>query len=209
MRLAGKTSEKEVISVAVDGTDLLIAHMGKSRGELIIHSLEQVTLPRRITVSSPVKSLPTGEAVSADGDVFGIEDSEEPMDRGFADSESEEHDISGILVNVFSRFPLKKAQIAVNIPEGFTSYYTFENDSGLKGKKLVKHIREEVLKLSGGIHSAAIINHIRLESGGITAVVSEGNSPLITELLDIKKFLPGMPRFCLVEPNELALVNLV
>lgn len=210
MKLLQKASRKQVLGVMVDGRDLKIAHMGWQGGEIVIYGLESIVLPHRLGRITPQKAPQLAAAEKEPGDVFGLEDAPPPQESSFGEMETEGEDLTGTLINVFSKYPLRKARIAVNIPEGQATYYSFENDFDLKGKKLEKRLREEISPLAGGTLDTAHLDHIRTEAGGLIVVVSEGNIPIIEELLDAKNFLTGgTPYFCSVEPNEIALVNLV
>ncbi|RJQ47847.1 MAG: hypothetical protein C4534_00475, partial [Gaiellales bacterium] len=199
-----------MLGVMVDGRDLRLAHLGWHGGEIVIHSLESVTLAHRLGRIKPVKTPLTTAPEPENKDVFGLEDPGLPPADEFGETETEEVDLSGALINVFSKYPLNKVRLAVNVPEGQTTFFNFENDFNLKGAKLLKRLREEISPLVGGSLDSAILDHFRSKSGEVTAVVCEGNIPLIDELLEIKNFLPGgAPLYGLVGSNELALVNLV
>lgn len=200
---------KQVLGIMVDGQDLHLAHLGWRGQEIVIYALESATLPRRLGKKTPAKSLLAAANETAGRDVFGLEDLT-TEDGSFEVLESEEGDVSGTLLNIFTKYPLKKIQLAVNMPEGQASYYHFKNDFELKGKKFRKRLQEEIEAVSGGKLDKAVFDYFRTESGGLTAVVSEGSIPLLDELGDIKGFLPGgLPRVRLIETNDLALVNLV
>jgi Tfp pilus assembly PilM family ATPase len=209
MKLPGKSSKKQVLGVAVDGTDLRIAQLGWENGEIAIYALETVALPARLGKISSVGGGVLLEEKA--GDVFGFDEEEpetDPMDLNV--EEEETGDLSNTLMNVFSKYPLRRNRIAVNIPEGQATYYSFESDFGLKGKKLLKRLNEEISPLTGGTMDSATIDYFRTEEGGLTVVVSEGQIPLIEQLLDIRNYLAGgMPYFCSVNSNEIALINLV
>jgi TolA-binding protein len=191
----------------VDGRDLRLAHMGWERGEIVIYSLESVTLQHRLGKIRTVKATAPVN-LESDKDVFGLEDQMMAMDSEQED-ESGEGDVSSTLINIFSKYPLKNTHLAINAPEGQTTYYSFENDFKLKGKKLKKQLRDEIGPLAGGSVESSMLDCFKSSTGELTAVVFEGSVPLIEELLDIKTFLPGgAPNFTLVQSNELALVNL-
>lgn len=196
----------------VDGTDLKIAHLGWEKNEITIYSLESVSLPVRLGKYRPQNYNQNVAAYdSLQGDVFGLE-SGEPDQPVIIEENSENApaDASGTLVNVFTRYPLRKTSLAVNIPEGQATYYNFESNFDLKGKKLDKRLREEIAPISGGTMDSALLDSFPTEAGGLMVVMAEGNIPIIDELRDIKNFLPGgIPHYSLVSSNEIAIVNLV
>jgi tol-pal system protein YbgF len=209
MNILGRSSQKQVLGVLVDGRDLRLAHLSKEGGEIVILALESITLPHRIGKlrQRHPAAMPMGQDAES-RDAFGFDDTSYTMDNNA--TEESEGDISGALINIFAKYPLKQLKIAVNIPEGQTTFYSFENDFGLKGKKLLKRLREEIGPLAGGTLDSALLDYFISPDGGLTAIVSEGNIPIIEELLDVKNFLPGSgPVFGLAGSNEIALVNLV
>lgn len=213
-KLTSKSSGKSVLGVMVDGADLRIAHMGKEKGETVIYSLESTTLPTRLGKLRPAEVAQPAAAGETNDDVFGF-DEPDTSEHAF-DSETEQvdgsqlEDVSASLINIFAKYPLNNNRIAVNIPEGQATYYSFESDFGFKGQKLKKRLNEEIAPLTGGTLETAVIDHFANESGGLTVIVSEGNIPLIEEFIEIKNFLAGgVPYVCQVSSNEISLINLV
>jgi len=213
MKIPGKPAAKQVLGVMADGTELRIANLGIEKGEVAIYSLETISLPARLGKLRTATAAQPAAVDADETDIFGFEEGEGVEEADSKEGEQGEHegaDLSSTLINVFAKFPLKKTKLAVNIPEGQATYYSFESDFGLKAKKLQKRLREEIGPLAGGTLDSAIIDHFKTESKGLMVVVSEGNIPLIEELIDIKNFLAGgVPYFCQVSSNEISLVNLV
>ncbi len=205
-----------VLGVMVDGADLRIVHMGKERGEIVVYSMESTTLPTRLGKLRPSEVAQPAAAVEGDDDIFGFDEAEAASpEHGFEeDTETEGgsqlEDVSASLINIFAKYPLNNTRIAVNIPEGQATYYSFESNFGLGGRKLQKRLNEEIAPLTGGTLETAVTDHFSNESGGLTVVVSEGNIPLIEEFIEIKNFLAGgTPYVCQVNSNEISLINMV
>ncbi len=209
MKVIGKNSRKQVLGIMVDGRDLKIAHLGWQNGEIVIHALEAVTLQRRLGRLTTAKP-PVVVSQEAEGNsVFGLEDEVPDGEGGFDETETEAGDVSSLLINILSKYPLKKATLAINLPEGQTSYYNFESDFNLKGKKLIKRLFAEISPLAGGTLDSAILDCFRSDLGELTVVVAEGNIALIDELAEIRSFLPrNTPIYNLIGSNEISLVNL-
>jgi TolA-binding protein len=192
----------------VDGRDIRLAHLGWENGELVIHALESVMLQHRLGRIRTVKSPVTAGAEPDSRDVFGLDNQVMSTD-GDNEDETAEGDVSSTLINVFSKYPLQQIHLAINTPEGQTTYYNFENAFNLKGKKLLERLRNEIGPLAGGSVEGSLLDFFKGPDGQLTAVVFEGSVPLMDELLEVKSFLPGgAPYFGLVQANELALVNL-
>jgi TolA-binding protein len=210
-----KMTRNQVLGVMVDGTDLKIAHLGLEKKEIVVYSLESISLPIRLGRYRSQAAPQNATALDlVQGDVFGIEPTEDddstPPIRIEEGIEATIGDASGALVNVFSRYPLDKGTLALNIPEGQATFYNFESNFGLKGKKLDKRLREEISAISGGMPESARLDYFKTENDGLMVALAEGNIPLIDELIEIKSFLPGgVPHFSQVTSNELALVNMV
>jgi tol-pal system protein YbgF len=214
MKIPGKASGKQVLGVMIDGAEMKIAQLGWEKGELALFGIESVILPARLgKIGTSTSHHPVEGIIGEESDIFGIEDEDlepDPILDEEPEEEAEQQDLSGTLINVFSKYSLNNNKIAVNVPEGQASYYSFESEFGLKGKKLEKRIREEINPLAGGTLDTATINHFKTDSDGMMVVVSEGNVPIIEELIDIKNYLStGIPYFCHAGSNEIALVNLV
>lgn len=209
-----KSSGKSVLGVMVDGADLRIAHMGKEKGETVIYGLESTVLPTRLGKLRPAEVAQPAAAGDAGEDAFGFDEPDTSEHEFDADVEqadgSQLEDVSASLINIFAKYPLNNTRIAVNAPEGQATYFSFESDFGLKGRKLKKRLNEEIAPLTGGTLETAVIDHFANKSGGLTVVVSEGNIPLIEEFIEIKNFLAGgVPYVCQVSSNEISLINLV
>ncbi|MBU1880785.1 hypothetical protein KKA08_02040, partial [bacterium] len=216
MKIPGRSSIRQVLGVMVDGADLRIAQLGWEKGELTIHALLSITLPARLGKLTTPTGAEAAMLGNENGDIFGLDDFDDdsvetqaPAHNHNVEMESASGDVSSTIMNVFSNYPLRKNQIAVNIPEGQATYYTFESDFGLKGKKLQKRLADEISSLSGGTLGSAIIDSFKNKSEELTAVVSEGQIPILEELIDLKTYLNGVPYFCSVNSNEIALANLV
>ncbi|TKJ39735.1 hypothetical protein CEE37_10685 [candidate division LCP-89 bacterium B3_LCP] len=209
----GNSAGNQVLGVMVDGKDLRIAHLGSENGQIIIHSLESYVLPTRL--GKIRKSEVTFPAAIEDerGDVLGFDESDqesEGFDDIIEDLDEEGEDVSSSIIHIFDKYPLKQARIAANIPEGQATYYSFDSDFGLNGKKLKSRLQEEIAPLAGGSLETAIVDHFKTDSDNLMVVVSEGNIPIMEEILDVKNFLSsGNPYFCQVNANEISLVNLV
>lgn len=208
MKGFGKGSHEQILGVMIDGRELKIAHLGRQGGEIVIHALESVTLQHRLGKIHMAKAVTPTASENAGQDIFGLEETA-GYARDFPEPEVEEGDVSTALVNTFSKYLLKRVPIAINVPEGQTTYYSFESDFGLKGKNLIKRLREEISPLAGGSLDMAVLDYFKSETGALTVVVSEGSIPLVEELIELKNFLPTQPLFSLVGSNEIALVNLV
>jgi len=163
----GRNHHNQVLGVMVDGRELKLALLGRQGGELVIHALESATLNHRLGKMTTHKTTAPAAQEEPGKDIFGLEDASDYSTEDIVEAKPEDGDVSSLLVNLFAKYLLKKTSIAVNIPEGQTTYYGFENDFGLKGKKLVQRLREEISPLAGGSLDMALLDHFRAETGAL------------------------------------------
>jgi hypothetical protein len=195
-------AKKHTLGIMVDGRDLRIAHLGWQGGEITIFSIDQITMPHRLGKAGEPDITVEQEGESA----FGLE-SDTSVTNGFG--EELEGDVSGVLVSLLGKYPMKKLQLAVNIPDNQVSFHQFKDDFGLKGKALLQRLRSAINLPASDRSEDAMLDVFKSPDGGLTAVAFGGNIPLVETLLDIRSFLPGGKlRFAAIEANEIALVNL-
>ncbi|HEX7343072.1 MAG TPA: hypothetical protein VF398_02325, partial [bacterium] len=207
MKIIPTSSRDQVLGVMVDGRELKIAHLAKQGAEIAILNLETVSLHHRLGKIKTPAALTSNAAEEAGKDIFGFEEAAQRSEEMF-ESPTEEGDVSSLLINAFGKHLEKRIPLAVNVPEGQATYYSFESNFGLKGKKLRKRLRDEISPLAGGSLDMAMLDYFQSASGALNTVVSEGSIPLIDELLDLRNFLPAPPVIRSVSANEIALVNL-
>jgi len=195
-------ARKEALGIMLDGRDLRIAHLGWKNGKIAVFGVEQTTLQRRVGGVSHRDFDTEGETSSA----FGVSPDSLVSD---AFGEEQAGDVSGTLVSLLSKYPLKNTLVAVNIPDNQVSFHQFKDDFGLRGKALKHHVREAISMPAGDIAGSEMLDVFKSADGGLTAVAFGGSIPLVETLLDVRSFLPGGAlNFTLVEANEVALVNL-
>jgi len=207
MKIIPTSSRDQVLGVMVDGRELKIAHLAKQGAEIAILNLETVSLHHRLGKIKTPATLTSNPAEEAGKDIFGFEEAAQKTEAMF-ESPTEEGDVSSLLINAFGKYLEQRIPLAVNVPEGQATYYSFESNFGLKGKKLRQRLREEISPLAGGSLDRAMLDCFQSASGALNAVVSEGSIPFIDELMEVRNFLPTPPVIRSVSANEIALVNL-
>jgi hypothetical protein len=199
--MIGFRQKKQALGIAIDGKDLRIAHLGWQDGKITIFGFDQMTLPYRLSVSEE-------EGVAAEPEEsggFGIS-SDSIVSSGLGE---EAENVSSILISFFGKYPMRGLPLAVNIPEGQAFFQRFKEDFGLKGKALKAHLRREFNLPTGASQEFAMLDVVKSPDGQLTSVVFTGNIPLVETLIELRSFFPGgILKFSLIEPNEMALVNL-
>lgn len=195
-------TRKQVLGIMLDGTDLRVAHLGWKRGKIAVFGIEKISLPR------PLGSVRQQDMVveTRVDSAFGISP-DAMMTDNLDDDQS--GDVSGMLVNVLGKYPLKNLKLAVNIPDNQVSYHQFKDDFGLKGRALRQRLRGTIPLPPSDRPENATLDVFRSPEGGLTAAAFGGSIPLVESLMNLQSFFPsGALKFSLIETNEMALVNL-
>ncbi len=200
--MIGLGARKHALGIMLDGTDLRVAHLGWKRGKITVFAVEQITLPRQLDTPKELEVSTENVVTSA----FGITP-DSLITNGLDDDQA--GDVSGMLVNFLGKYPLKKMQLAVNIPDNQVSFHQFKDDFGLKGKALRQRLRGTIPIPPSDRPENAMLDVFKSPEGGLTAAVFGGSIPLVENLMDLHSFLPNRSlRFTLIDTNEMALVNL-
>lgn len=139
-------------------------------------------------------------------------DSQSTEDETTEDSNYSGKDNLAVFSELLCRYPAGRTRVAVSIPEPQAYFFYFENDWGLKGKKLKQKIIE---KLSAEKPDAKEIQPnalaiIRSASGSIIAIVREPQLAVVNLFNEIRiNNKKSVPKLTWVESAEISLVNLI
>ena len=201
-------AKKQAIGICVDGTDLKIAVLSRERGTIRVEALMRDVLPG----SLEEEGAQEGERAQSpeeqtEEDAFGFE--EEGKE---AETEEEEEEISnqGMFLGLLGKLPLKRWPFAVNMPSSKVYYHAYDEDFGLKKRgKIRKRLRDELQNSHQIELPPDAVDFLRTDDGGLLAVAHDRGLAVLDLIEGVKSFLSGPVRVALVEPNEIALMNLV
>ena len=211
MRIRGG-STNEALGLQVDGDQVQLAHLRREGDRMVLVGLHSADLVSRLDFEEGEEEGPMPEEV---GDILGLADDSALDILAAADPDESEQEQAGtntdVLYNLLSQFPLKQCSLAVSMMETGAFFTTFDDDFGLKGKKLKDRLLEEAAKVSSSQNPLALEERhtwFKIGEQRILSVVHE--DPLsILDLLDQLKPFVGRLQIGLIEPLEITLMNLV
>ena len=212
MRIRGG-STNEALGLQVDGDQVQLAHLRREGDRMVLVGLHRADLVSRLDIEEGEEEGPMPEEV---GDILGMaDDSALDISVAAADPDESEQEQAGtntdVLYNLLGQFPLKQCSLAVSMMETGVFFTTFDDDFGLKGKKLKDRLLEEAAKVSSSQSPLALEERhawFKIGEQRILSVVHE--DPLsILDLLDQLKPFVGRLQIGLIEPLEITLMNLV
>lgn len=211
--VSGKVRGKTAVGIAVEGRELQVVKLVRSgEGIRLLHA-ERVRLPGPLDGGDRKASLLSGILATSDSEVeiAGLSDSpsEGPVVSAPQGS-SAGADVRSAILAVLSAQCDKGTRLAVSVPEGNLTYFTFEGNFGLKGKKLETRLREEVEIRQREEVLPGMIHWFENENGSLVAVTTNGGLPLMERVLELRPYMNGsFPHFSLVDTNEISLANFV
>jgi len=209
MRIRGG-STNEALGLQVDGDQVQLAHLRREGDRMVLVGLHSADLVSRLDFEEGEEEGPMPEEV---GDILGLADDSALDILAAADPDESEQEQAGtntdVLYNLLSQFPLKQCSLAVSMMETGAFFTTFDDDFGLKGKKLEDRLLEEAAKVSSSQSPLALEERhtwFKIGEQRILSVVHE--DPLsILDLLDQLKPFVGRLQIGLIEPLEITLMN--
>ena len=128
----------EALGLQIDGDQVHLAHLRREGDRTVLVGLHSAGLVSRLDVEEEEEEGPAPEDV---GDILGLSD--DPVldipETAESPSESEEEPVgsnSDVLYRLLGQFPLKQCSLAFSMVETGVVFTTFDDDFGLKGKKL-------------------------------------------------------------------------
>lgn|GEM_PF-2872508 len=203
----------EALGLQIDGDQVHLAHLRREGDRTVLVGLHSAGLVSRLDVEEEEEEGPAPEDV---GDILGLSD--DPVldipETAESPSESEEEPVgsnSDVLYRLLGQFPLKQCSLAFSMVETGVFFTTFDDDFGLKGKKLRDRLLEEAAKVSTSDNPLVLKERqtaFKIGEQRLLSIVHE--DPLvILDLLDQLKPFVGRLQIGLIEPLEITLMNLV
>ena len=227
-------ASKSVLSIYLDGVELKSVVARLSGGKIEVEAFDRATLITSLKQPVEEEELAEGEPEleSAD-DVFGVEEEEAsaPDEDPFAAAEAEEEaedeaesmvgegsddedegetSNEDILLSLIRRAPGKKFNYAINLPAPITSAFQLRNGfADMKAGELRKRVAEEVNERVGAEVPADHVKFVRGSDDSIVIFSYKGSVPLINACDGIESLLDAKPRFVLVEPDIVSILNFI
>lgn len=190
----------EAIGISVDGNELKIAHLQRTKNSITILGLEKVFLRSMGREELSQK----GEGKSLE-DAFGLADSKEnaPHEEISSGAGADEN----IIFNIISKYSKSDLKIGLNILQSDVSFTQVSGVSDAKEKNLRKKIKEELDKISSDITNE---NFDFVKKSGTESIAFYHNNKLnlLNQILNAKSILKNDVKILLVDINEISLINL-
>ena len=195
---------KEAIGITIDGTDVRIAHLAASSKGLILKRIEIATLPERIGLEKGQGA--DEEQLRSFEEAFGQAAQEEQSEQ---EQQEEAQDAASALLSLLSGYNLRRAKLALNVPEDGVSYYTLNDNFAVKGTKLKKALIEMVAPTHDAAISPEMVGYIKGADKTLACVVCDSEPLLLPMLKELRPFLGrNKPYVGLIDSIDLALVGL-
>jgi cell division protein FtsB len=199
---------KQAIGIVINGTDLKIAHLVREKRNIAVSFLETASLPSDLETGH---SAPVDEAERAsqqEREIFSIDTQEASADPVQISSSVQEN--ANQIYSLLKKFGSRRGSIACNIPASIVNYQelntTLDYDKNVFKGNLLKKIGQ----WKSGFNSLEDVHVLERRDGTLVNVsLDAGRTPAILSILEqVNGFFNGNLELALMEPNELALVNL-
>jgi hypothetical protein len=197
-------SKKTSIGIFIDGQEIKLARLSVHRGTVVLNELESQHLDAKLEEQRQNTETVTLSVGGDSTESFAL--ATPPPDVATPESTG---DNNSVVLGLLSRYQPGKYTLSYAITEPSIYYHTFENDFGLKGKKLRKRVLEEL----GAIRSANVspdsVDYFQSVDKNLVAVIREDGMSLLRILESIKEYIgKRLPRIPLVDSADIALMNL-
>lgn len=194
------------LGLFVDGLEVKYAKLSITKGEVVLDEVGSATLSSKLEEIQPMEA--TTESVSTGGgegsDIFTV-----PAAEMLTADVPGGGDNNSVILGLLSKYPPNKYAVSYAITEPSLYYHVFENDFGLKGKKLKNKILEELKQIRTTSPAVDALDYFYSAEKNLVCVVREDGLSLMKVFEDIKPMMGNrMPYFPLIECAETALINL-
>lgn len=202
MKIIG--GRKSLIGLFVDGTDVKLARLEKKGRKVFVEELKSATL---VTKFEERKLSEAAAFAGDDKDPFKLPELE-TMTAPAAESSGEDN--NAVLLGLLSSYKPKSYSLAYCVSEPAIYYHQFENDFGLKGKKLKERIIEELKNTRAFQPTPDAVDAIATNENGLLCVVREEGLSLLNNLENIKGFLGNrLPTIAGIDSADISLMNML
>jgi len=208
---------RECLGLHIDGQLVQVALLRRQRGTIRIVALKETTLVDPLDLGQADEREGEIEDLVDPGDILGLEEDsvsqvEEAVSPEGEEGEGQEPESnSEVLYALLGEFPPLKRTFAISLMEGSVSFADFQDDFGLKGKRLRKRLLEETRKEEapdGDAPSSDRQAFLKTERGTLLSIFHEDSLEIIALIDELKSFV-GRVQIGLIDPLEITLMNLV
>ncbi|MBD3378068.1 hypothetical protein GF406_23765 [candidate division KSB1 bacterium] len=199
---------KQAISIVINGTDLKIAHLVREKRNIAVSFLETATLHSDLETGTTAPVDDQERASQQEREIFSIDKQESSADPIQISSSTQEN--ANQIYSLLKKFGSRRASLACNIPASIVNYQelntTLDYDKNVFKGNLLKKIGQ----WKSGFNSLEDVHVLERRDGTLVNVsLDAGRTPTILSILEqVNGFFNGNLELALMEPNELALVNL-
>ena len=192
----------EALGISIDGNEVKLALLRKKDKHIELVNYEKIHLQE-----GGGKKV-EGEAHEESYDeVFGLAEPEEKQDTTQEQAEEPPETDTNMLFNVISKYSDTKPRLGTNILQSDVSFTNVTITGELKGKKLKKTVKDELLNMTQEIDDESY-GYIKKNGTECIAFYHNRKLFLLNQVLEVTKELKSNIKISLVDLNEIALINL-
>ena len=212
-----RSGVQQALGLHIDGQLVQVAHLERKGKQIKLVALKSASLISRLDLDREIEGFETASETVENGDILGLDldeatEIEEPTSGGAEEEEEQPPETnSEVLYSLLGDFPLKTCTLALSLQEGSVFFSEFQDNFELKGKKLKKRLLEEMQKerdLEGSIPLQERHAYFKTEQGKLLSIAHEDSLEVLNLLDELKPFI-GRVQIGLIDPLEIALMNLV
>jgi hypothetical protein len=196
---------REALGLQVDGQRVLVAHLRRQGRQVAVAGLRSASLASRLEVGQEGERA-AGPA--SPGDILGL--AEEPAAKGGEEEGSPPETNTEILYRLLERFPTRRCSLAFSLVESCVFFTLFEDNFGLKGKRLKERLLAQTEKgrtAAGDLSLAERHAFCAAGPGRLLSILHEDPLELLGLLDSLTPFI-GRVRVRSIAPLEVALMDL-
>ncbi|MDZ7319663.1 MAG: hypothetical protein ONB11_10935, partial [candidate division KSB1 bacterium] len=200
---------KEAVGIAINGREVKIAHLYRDKNRLGVDFLETAILAHDMDYEINKKVEETAEAALAqnDEDIFA---SKTPYEgHAAAEKESNLKENIDVIYSLVRKFASRRIRVAFNAPPYRVNYQDLDTHLDYDKKVFRGSLKKKIDQWKKGFNELDNVSVIARKDGTLCNVSCEIKQPPIIDILEqLNTFFKGNLFLNLMDPNEIALVNL-
>jgi hypothetical protein len=194
------------VGMFVDGLEVKYAKLSIKGGNVVLDEVGTTTLSSKIEEMQPSEAaMEGGGGGGGEGaDIFGASVAEMASPEIVSGGDN-----SSVILGLLSKYPQGKYAVSYAVTEPSLYYHVFENDFGLKGKKLKSKIIEELQQVRTSAPARDALDYFYSAEKNLVCVVREDGLSLLKIFEEIKQLMGNrLPYIPLIDCAETSLINL-